>query len=250
LSPDPSLGWIDGRNLRMDVRWVPGNVEQMRTFAKELVDLQPDVILANSTSVTAALHRETHTIPIVFAIVSDPVGEGFVESVPRPGGNITGFVHNEPSPGGKWVELLKEIAPGIKRVSAIFNPDTAPYAKTYYLPSIEAGAQSFGVTSSNAPVHNDAEIEMAIKSLTREPRCGLLVMPDNFMNIHRAQITSLASQNCVPAVYQIPISVRDGGLLSYGTDFRDIFRRAASYVDRILRGAKPADLPSNCRSSL
>jgi putative tryptophan/tyrosine transport system substrate-binding protein len=225
------------------VRWVPGNIEQTRTFAKELVALQPDVILANSTPVTAALHRETRTIPIVFVIVSDPVGEGFVESVPRPGGNITGFVHNESSLGGKWVELLYEIAPAIKRVSAMFNPETAPYTKSYYLPSIEAAAQSLGVTSSNAPVHDDAEIEMAIKSLARQPGGGLPVMPDNFMDIHRAQITSLASQNHVPAVYQIPIFVRDGGLLSYGTDFRDIFYRAASYVDRILRGAKPADLP-------
>jgi putative tryptophan/tyrosine transport system substrate-binding protein len=141
------------------------------------------------------------------------------------------------------MELLKEIAPGVKRISAIYNPDTAPYAKSYYLPSIEAAAQSFRVTPSNAPVQNEAEIEIAIKSLAREPRGGLLVMPDNFMDIHRAQIISLASQNRVPAVYQIPIFVRDGGLLSYGTDLRDIFRRAASYVDRILRGAKPADLP-------
>jgi len=237
------LGWVDGRNLRMDVRWVPGNVEQMRTFAKELVDLQPDVILANSTPVTAALHRATRTVPIVFVIVSDPVGEGFIESVPRPGGNITGFVHNEPSLGGRWTELLMEIAPGIKRISAMFNPDTAPYAQSYYLPSIEAAAQSFRVMPNAAPVHDDAEIEIAVKSLGREPRGGLLVMPDNFMDIHRAQIISLASQNHVPAVYQIPIFVRDGGLLSYGTDFRDLFHRSASYVDRILRGAKPADLP-------
>jgi putative tryptophan/tyrosine transport system substrate-binding protein len=237
------LGWTDGRNLRMDIRWVPGNMEQMRTFAKELVDLKPDVILANSTPVTAALHRETQTVPIVFVIVSDPVGGGFVESFPRPGGNITGFVHNEPTLGSKWVELLRQIAPGVKRVAAMFNPETAPYAKSYYVPSIEGAAQSFKMTSNTAPVHNDAEIEAVITSLAREPMGGLIVMPDNFVDIHRAQIISLALQNHVPAVYQIPVFVRGGGLISYGTDFRDIFHRSASYVDRILRGAKPADLP-------
>ncbi len=238
-----ALGWTEGRNLRMDVRWAPGNLDLMRTFAKELVELQSDVILAQSTPVTAALQRETRSIPIVFVIVSDPLGSGFAQSIPHPGGNITGFVHNEPSLGGKWLELLKVIAPDIKQVAAMFNPDTAPTAKPYYFPSFEAAARASRVMPISAPVHSDAEIERVITSLGREHDGGLVILPDDFMDIHRAQIISSAAQNNVPTVYQIPIFVRDGGLLSYGTDFRDIFRRAASYVDRILRGAKPADLP-------
>jgi putative ABC transport system substrate-binding protein len=185
------LGWIEGRNMLTDIRWAPGSLDKMRTFAKELIALNPDVILSNSTPVTAALHRETRTIPIVFVIVSDPVGEGFVASVSRPGGNITGFVHNEPSLGGKWVELLREIAPTVRRVAAMFNPDTAPYARSYYLPSFELAARSFNLLPIAAPVHNDADIESVITSLARD-HGGLVVMPDNFMDIHRA-----ASYLCV-----------------------------------------------------
>jgi putative ABC transport system substrate-binding protein len=215
----------------------------MRTFAKELVDLQPDVILANSTPVTAALQRATATIPIVFAVASDPVGSGFAASLPHPGGNITGFSHTEASLAGKWLELLMEIAPGLKRAAMMFNPDTAPYVRSYFLPSFEAAAQSFNVEPIVASVHNDSEIEAVITALGREPVGGLLGMPDNFIEIHRAQIISLAAQKKVPAVYQIAVNARDGGLLAYGANFRDIFRRAASYVDGILRGAKPSELP-------
>jgi putative tryptophan/tyrosine transport system substrate-binding protein len=237
------LGWIDGRNLQMNVRWAPGSVDRMRSFAKELVELQPDVILANSTPVTAALQRETRTIPIVFAVASDPVGSGFVASLARPGGNITGFSIAEPSLPGKWMELLTEITPGLQRAAMMFNPDTAAYVSSYYLPSFEAAAQSLKVAPITARVRSDTEIEKVITSLGREPGGGLLVMPDNFMEIHRAQIISLAARNNVPAVYQLPVNVRDGGLLSYGADFADVFRRAAAYVDRVLHGTMPSELP-------
>jgi putative ABC transport system substrate-binding protein len=237
------LGWTDGRNLRMDVRWAADNIDRMRMFAKELVNLQPDVILAQSTSATTALQRETRTIPIVFAVVSDPVGAGFVASLPRPGGNITGFINIEASMAGKWLESLTEIAPGIKRAAIMFNPDTAPSAGSYYLPSFEAAARSLKVEPITAPVHSDAEIETVMISLGREPGGGLVVAPDVFVFVHRAQIILLAGRNNVPAVYYASEFAKDGGLLSYGPDFVDIFRRAAPYVDRILRGAKPAELP-------
>jgi putative ABC transport system substrate-binding protein len=237
------LGWIDGRNVRMDLRWAAGSVDRTRMFAKELVDLQPDVILAHSTPATAALQRETRTIPIVFAGVSDPVGVGFVAGLPHPGGNLTGFIHMEASMGGKWLELLTEIAPGVKRATVMFNPNTAPYAKSYYLPSFEAAAQSFKVAPIVAPVHSEAEIETAITSLGREPAGGLVVLPDTFSYVHRTAIIFLAARNNVPAAYFDDSFARDGGLFSYGPDLVDIFRRAAPYVDRILKGEKPADLP-------
>ena len=237
------LGWIEGRNLLMVVRWAPGRTDLMRTFAKELVGLQPDVILADSTPVTAALKHETFRIPIVFAAVADPVGSEFVASLPRPGGNITGFGSLETSMASKWLELLTQIAPGVKRAAMMFNPDTAPYINSYVLPSFEAAAQSFNVALIAAPVHRDSEIATIITSLGREPGGGLLALPDNFVEINRASIISLAARNNVPAVYQTPVIARDGGLLSYGADFRDIFRRATRYVDRILRGAKPSELP-------
>ena len=238
------FGWIKGRNLRMDVRWAPGNTDLMHTFAKELVSLQPDVILTNSTPVTAALKRATSTIPIVFAVVADPVGSGFVASLSRPGGNVTGFGSlDQGTMASKWLELLTAIAPSVKRAVMMFNPDTAPYMESFLLPSFEAAAASLKVASVAAPVHNDAEIEAAISSLGREPASGLLGMPDNFIEIYRALIISLVARNSVPAVYQTPIIARDGGLLSYGADFRDIFHRSARYVDNILRGAKPSELP-------
>jgi putative tryptophan/tyrosine transport system substrate-binding protein len=237
------LGWTDGRKLRMDVRWAAGNVDRMRMFAKELVELQPDVILSNSTPMTAVLQRETRTIPIVFVAVADPVGEGFVAGLPRPGGNMTGFSNLEASMGGKWLQLLMEVAPGLKRVAIMFNPDTAAGGGSYFLPSFEAAARSLKVEPIIAPIHDDAEVEMVITSLGREPRGGLVVPQDSFMIVHRAPVILLAALNNVPVVYQRSISVRDGGLLSYGPDIVDVFRRAALYVDRILRGEKPADLP-------
>jgi putative tryptophan/tyrosine transport system substrate-binding protein len=237
------LGWKDGRNLRIDVRWAAGNVDRMRIFAKELVNLQPDVILSLSTAATAALQRETRTIPIVFAAVADPVGSGFVASLPRPGGNITGFIVQEAASVGKRLELLTEMAPGIKRAAFMFNPDTAPGGGSYFLPSFKAAAQALKLEPIAAPVHSDAEIETAITSLGREPRGGLVVNPDAFVFTHRATTILLTARNNVPAVYRDSAFVRDGGLLSYGPDLGDMFHRAAPYVDRILRGAKPADLP-------
>ena len=237
------LGWIDGRNLHIDVRWAAGNVDRMRMSAKELLDLQPEVILAHGTPATAAFQRETRTIPIVFAIVADPVGSGLVASLPRPGGNITGFLVEEASTTGKRLELLTEIAPRVKRVAALFNPDTAPYVKSYYLPSFEAAAHLLGVEPITAPVRNDAEIEAVINALGQQPIGGLVVMNDSFMFVHRSQIISVSDRNKVPAVYYDKIFAREGGLLVYGIDRADIFRRSAPYVDRILRGAKPNDLP-------
>jgi putative ABC transport system substrate-binding protein len=237
------LSWSDGRNLRMDVRWAASNVDRMRMLAKEVVDLKPDVILTDATPVTAAVQRETRTIPIVFVFVSDPIGSGFVASLPRPGGNITGFSPDDPRMGGKWLQLLTEIAPGIKRAAFMFNPDTAPYARSYYLPSFEAAARTINVTPIIAAVRGDAEIEAVISSLGQEPAGGLVGMADNFMLMRRALIISLAARNNVPAVHYDAYFVRDGGLLSYGADEVDSFHRSASYVDRILRGTKPAELP-------
>jgi putative ABC transport system substrate-binding protein len=237
------LGWTAGRNMRMDVRWAAGNVDRVRVYAKELVDFQPDVILADTTPVIAALQQETRTVPIVFLEVSDPIGSGFIVSLARPGGNITGFIHYDGSMGGKWLQLLTEIAPGVKRVAMMFNPDTAPYVTTYYLPPFEAAARSLNVEPIAARVRTDAEIETVISSLGREPGRGLVVVPDIFMIVHRAPIISLVARNNVPVVYQDSVFVRDGGLLSYGPDLANIYHRSASYVDRILRGEKPAQLP-------
>jgi putative ABC transport system substrate-binding protein len=238
------LGWTEGRNLRTDVRWAADSVDRIRMFAKELVGLQPNVVLAASTPMTYVLQRETRSIPIVFAGISDPVGAGFVASLARPGGNITGFTNSEDSLSTKWLELLTEIAPAVKRVAIMFDPDTAPGRGSYYLPSFDVAARSLKVEPIAGLVRSDAEIEMVIGSLGREPRGGFVAMPDGgFVLVHRAQIILQAARNNVPAVYSGPVYVRDGGLLSYGPDQVDIYRRSASHVDRILRGAKPADLP-------
>jgi putative ABC transport system substrate-binding protein len=205
-----------------------------------LVDLQPDLILTAATSATTAVQRETRTIPIVFAGAADPVASGIVARLDRPSGNVTGFATLEASLGGKWFELLSEIVPGLKRAAVMFNPDTAP-ASTY-VPSFETAARSLKVVPITAPVHSDVEIETAIIALGREPGGGLVVMPDVFTIVHRASIISAVARNNVPAVYRFSFFARDGGLLSYGPDTVDIWRRAASYVDRILRGAKPGDL--------
>jgi putative ABC transport system substrate-binding protein len=237
------LGWKDGRNMRIDYRWSDGDVNRMQIFAKELVALTPDAILAHTTPVTAALQGETRTIPIVFVVVGDPVGDGFVAGLPRPGGNITGFPYSEPEFSGKLLELLTEIAPTVKRAAIMFNPDTAAGRGAYYLPSFERAARSFRLEAIAAPVHNDAEAEGTIALLGLGERGGLVAMPDGFSLVHRAPIILQAARNRIPAVYWSSIIARDGGLLSYGPDTGDIFRRAAPYIDRILRGAKPAELP-------
>jgi putative ABC transport system substrate-binding protein len=206
-----------------------------------LVGSQPDIILTGGTPATAALQRETRTIPIVFAGVADPVASGIVPRLDRPGGNLTGFATTEATMGGKWVELLSEIAPGLKRAAIIFNPDTAPVST--YMPSFEMAARSLKVEPVIAPVHSDGEIESAVSTLGREPGGGLVIIPDGFTLAHRPPIISAAARNKMPAVYYLSDFARDGGLLSYGVDLVDIFRRAATYVDRIPRGAKPGDLP-------
>jgi putative ABC transport system substrate-binding protein len=237
------LGWSEGRNVRIEVRWAADNPDRMRALAKELVDLQPDVILASNTPATGALQRETRMIPIVFSTVTDPVGEGFIASISRPGGNITGFINTEASLAGKWLELLTEIAPGVKRAAIMFNPEVAAGSASFYLSPFQAAAGLLNVVPIAAPVHSDAEIETAIASLGREPGGGLVAPVDSFMGNHRALIIFLAARNNVPAVYSQSRFIRDGGLLSYGPNMVEPFHRAATYVDRILRGAKPSELP-------
>jgi putative ABC transport system substrate-binding protein len=237
------LGWIDGRNVRMHLRWGAGDANRMRALAQELVGLQPDIIMTGSTAATDALQRETQTIPIVGVNVGDLVATGLVAAFNRPGGNITGFVNYEAGLGGKWLELLSEMAPGLKRAAIMFNPDTALVPFQMQMPSFETAARSLKVEAITAPVHNDAEIETAIIALGREPGGGLAVLSDSFVIGHRAPIILAAARNNVPAVYPLSDLARDGGLLSYGIDRVDNWRRAASYVDRILRGTKPGDLP-------
>jgi putative ABC transport system substrate-binding protein len=235
------MGWTDGRNVRIDLRWGYTDINRIRALAQELVGLQPDIILAVGTLETVALQRETQTIPIVFATVGDPVASNIVTRLDRPSGNITGFGGYEASLAGKWLELLSEIAPGLKRAAIMFNPDTA-LASTY-MPSFEAAARSLKVVPISAPVYSDVEIETAILALGREPGGGLVLVPDIFLIVHRAPIILAAARNNVPAVYWRSVFARDGGLLSYGIDQVDFYRRAATYVDRILRGEKPGDLP-------
>jgi len=237
------LGWTEGRNTRIDTRWAtPADAESMERFAKELVALQPDLILSSTTPTTAALLQQTRAIPIVFATVADPVGSGFVASFPRPGGNVTGFVVFEASLAGKWIELLKEIAPRVNRIAFLFNPATATYAE-FYLNPFKAAAASFAVEAIAAPVRDRSQLDSVVSAQAREPNGGLIVMPDSFTDLHRAEITSLAARYRLPAIYPRRIFTEVGGLLSYGIDQLDNFRLAATYADRILKGEKPADLP-------
>ena len=237
------LGWIEGRNIRIDTRWTTtSDVESMQRYAKELVALQPDLIVTQSTPITATLLQETRTIPIVFALVADPIGSGFVASFAKPGGNVTGFVTIEPTMAGKWLELLKEIAPRADRVAFLFNPATATYFE-YWLNPFKAAAVSFAVEAIAAPVRDRSELEPVIAEQARTPNGGLVVMPDTFTDTHRVEITSLAARYRLPAVYPYRQFTAVGGLLSYGDDLIDNFRRAPTYVDRILKGEKPSELP-------
>ena len=237
------LGWKADRNLQIEYRWAGGDVGQIKTFAKELVSLQPTVVLANTTPVVAAFQQETQTIPIVFVVVSDPVGDRFVTSLARPGGNITGFLHLEASVGGKWLGLLKEIAPQLRHAAIMFNPDTAPGHGNFYLPAFEVAARRLDVQATTAPVRSDADIEAAIASLARHPDSGLVVMSDGFVRVHRRTIIAATAREKIPVVYPLRVNAVDGGLLAYGPHYVDLFRHGASYVDRILRGAKPGELP-------
>ena len=237
------LGWAEGRNVRIDTRWAtPADADLMQRFAKELVALQPDLILSHTTPTTTALLQQTRTIPIVFATVADPVGSGFVASFPRPGGNVTGFAVSDDALGGKWLELLKEIAPRVARVTIVFNPAAATYAE-FWLNSFKAAAPSFAVEAIAAPVRDLSELESVVAAQAREPNGGLIVMPDSFTDAHSIEITSLVARYRLPAVYAYRFFAVLGGLLSYGPDLTDNFRRAATYADRILKGEKPAYLP-------
>jgi putative ABC transport system substrate-binding protein len=237
------LGWIEGRNIRIDARWMTtGDVESMQRFAKELVALQPDLIVTQSTPITATVLQETRTIPIVFALVADPVGSGFVATFAQPGGNVTGFVTMVPSMASKWLELLKEIAPRVARAAFLFNPATATYFE-YWLNPFKAAAVSFAVDAIGAPVRDRSELESVIAEQARVPNAGLVVMPDTFTDAHRIEITSLAARYRLPAVYPYRQFTAVGGLLSYGDDLIDNFRRAPKYVDQILKGEKPRELP-------
>jgi putative tryptophan/tyrosine transport system substrate-binding protein len=253
-SPDPraslaafvqglaQLGWVDGRNVRIDVHWTNADINRARTLAKELVDREPDVIVAGTTPVTAALLKETHTIPVVFAVVSDPVGAGFVAGLMRPGGNVTGFINEEGAMGGKWLELLREVAPHFTRAAIMFNPDTAPGGGIYFLGSFETAARAMMVEPIVARVRSDAEIESVIASLGQQ-NSALVVMTDSFMGVHQGTVIPAALRHKVPSIFDTVAFARQGGLLAYGSSNADSFRRSADYVDRILRGAKPADLP-------
>jgi putative tryptophan/tyrosine transport system substrate-binding protein len=234
------LGWVPGRNLQIDERWTNNDMDRTGALAKELVQLQPDLILVGTTPATAAIYRETRSIPTVFTAVVDPVGSGFVSGLSRPGGNITGFSIIERSVGGKWVEIIKEAAPRIERVAAMYNPSSSPY--TAYMASFEDSAKALNLKSFVIPVHDDGEIEAAIDMIGRE-RGGLVIFSDGFMGAHRAAVIRAATRNKVPSIFDVPFFVRDGGLASFGPSYPDLFRRPAAYVDRILKGEKPADLP-------
>jgi putative ABC transport system substrate-binding protein len=236
------LGWVDGQNIRIEVRWAGFDAETMRRYAKELIALQPDLILSNDTPTTATLLQQTRSVPIVFATVADPVGSGFVASLARPGGNATGFAVYEASLGGKWLEVLKETVPSVSRVVVIFNPATAPFAENE-LKSLNSAAPSFGVEARVAHVSDVSELETVVATQAREPNSGLIVLNEDFMIAHRVEIISLAARYRLPAVYPFRFFAELGGLISYGVNLNDNFRRAVPYADRILRGAKPSELP-------
>jgi putative ABC transport system substrate-binding protein len=237
-----ALGWIEGRNLHIDYRWATDDPNSIRASVSELVRLAPDVILASATDGLAAFQHETRNIPIVFVSVSDPVGQGFVESLAHPGSNITGFTAFEFSMGGKWVATLKEIAPPVQRIAVLYNPKTAPYFGLF-LRSIEAAAATFSVKSIATPVQDVAEIEAAIMALARDPNAGLICPSDSYTSTHRKTIISLAARYAIPAIFAWREFGPDGALVTYGIDRVDQYRRAPAYIDRILKGAKPADLP-------
>jgi putative ABC transport system substrate-binding protein len=235
-----ALGWIEGRNVLLNYRWSGGDVAHSRQYANELLSMRPDVIVVNSTPVALAVKDTTRTTPTVFVQVSDPIAAGVVQSLARPGGNLTGFTNFDLSTAGKWLELLKRVAPNITRVAYLFNPNTAPLL---YARSVETAAPSLSVKSIAAEVHNAVEIERVIGQVARESDSALLVLPDLFTATNRHSIIALAARHRLPAICPFRYFVANGGLMSYGTELLDTYRQAAGYVDRILKGEKPADLP-------
>ena len=236
------LGWIEGRSVRIDYRWGAGSVDRMRLFASELVQLNPDALVSISTPATAALQAETRTIPIVFAWVSDPIGSGFVSSLAHPGGNNTGFLNIEASVVGTWLTLMREIAPQVSRIGFLYNPQTAPYAR-YYLDTFRAASSTLAIEAIDAPVHSTEEVEAFMTKLGDEAGAGLFVMSDTSMIVYRKTIYSAAERYRLPTIYPYRVFAAEGGLMSYGVDVTDLLRGAASYIDRILRGEKPNELP-------
>jgi putative tryptophan/tyrosine transport system substrate-binding protein len=237
------LGWVPGRNLSIERRWGAGDPRRIAALAKELVALQPDVCVAYSTLSVFALKKETSTIPIVFVQVSDPIGSGFIANLAHPGGNITGFTNFEASMVGKWAELLKEIAPTITRIAYLFNPETAPYVPRFYQKPLEASARALGIEIEANPVHSAGEIEAVVAALGSPTGGALILLPDSFNILHRAKIASLTAEHRVPAISPYRFAATEGGLMAYGVDQVELFRHAAGYVDRLLKGAKPGDLP-------
>ena len=237
------LGWTEGQNLRIDWRWTGGDVGRIRGYAAEMVGLAPDLIVANGAVNMSALKQAVRSIPIVFVVVNDPVGQGYISSLARPGGNITGFAFVEYSMFGKSLELLKQVVPGLARVAFMFNPDTSP-SNVQFLPLFEADARQSAVEVTGARVRAEAEIDMAIAELAAKPGGGLIVPPDTYTLVHRGLIMRSTERHRIPAVYAYRQLVKEGGLMSYGPETADIFRRSASYIDRILKGANPAELPA------
>lgn len=238
------LGWQDDRNIRIDHRWSAGNPARLADLAKQLVASRPNVLVAHTSLPVIALSRETASIPIIFIQVADPIGGGFITNLAHPGGNITGFSSFEPSLGSKWLEMLKEIAPDTTRVGLVFNPNTAPYVNTgYYQAPFNAAAASLAIKLTSNPVENPREYDGIVSALGNDRGGGLIVIPDSFNIVHRGEIIALAAQHRVPTIYPYRFAVQEGGLISYGVDQIDQFRRGAGYVDRVLRGEKPADLP-------
>ena len=235
-------GWTEGRNIAIAVRWAAADLEAMKRFAKELAGLQPDLILTSGTPSTGAMLQQTRTIPIIFVVVADPVGSGYVANLPHPGGNVTGFTPIVGTLGGKWVQLLKEIAPRLARVTLLFNPPTAPFIEGFIGP-FKSAAASLGMAAIVGPVYDMPEVESLVAAQAREPNSGLVVIPDAFTISHRAEITSLAARHRIPAIYWSRSHAELGGLISYGPYIVDEYRRAAAYADRILKGERPTDLP-------
>ena len=235
------LGWSEGQNLQLDVHWNAGDAVLSHTYAAELIKLMPDVIVAASSVNLAAVEQATKTIPIVFVLIYDPVAQGFLSNIRQPGGNVTGFISNEFSLGSKWLNLLKEIAPGLKRVAVLFNPDMVPYFK-FFLPVFDAAVGPLGVQVITLAVLTESDIQPALREFAREPNGGLMLLGDSFTRLHHKEIVDLASRYRLPSIAPADLAVA-GGLMDYGPNFARHFGQAASYVDRILRGAKPGDLP-------
>ena len=236
------LGWNEGRNIDIEFRWPGGDIHRVQAFAKELVGRRPDVLIGRSTPTIVALKRETATIPIIFVNVPEPVEQGFVQGLARPGGNITGFTNFEAPIGGKWLQLLREVDPRIARVAVIYNPQTAPFAGLF-LRSVQAAAPTFAVEAVAMPILDDADIEAALTTFVQQPYGGLIAIPDSFTGQHRDRIIALTARYRLPALYANSSATPSGGLIAYAVDTRDAMQRAAGYVDRILKGAKPGDLP-------